>query len=104
MNSSLVDYTKLSPNYNKRNNKIKKLTIHHCAGNLSVETMGNIFASPSREASANYGIDLTEELVFMLRSRTVHGAVLVHLMTTKQSLLKLQMTRSTGTGMLVIKH
>lgn len=57
MNSSLVDYTKLSPNCNKRNNKIKKLTIHHCAGNLSVETMGNIFASSSREASANYGID-----------------------------------------------
>ncbi|MCI8611029.1 MAG: N-acetylmuramoyl-L-alanine amidase [Clostridiales bacterium] len=55
-NSSLVDYTKLTGNYNPRNNTIKKITIHHCAGNVSVETMGNIFAPASRQASANYGI------------------------------------------------
>ena len=57
MNSSLVDYIKLSPNYDKRNNEISKITIHHMAGNLSVEQCGNVFASPYREASANYGID-----------------------------------------------
>lgn len=56
MNSSLVNYTKLSPNYNVRDRKISKITIHHMAGNLTVETCGNIFASSSREASANYGI------------------------------------------------
>lgn len=57
-NSSLVNYTKLSPNYNSRNgHKISKITIHHMAGNLSVESCGNIFASSSREASANYGVD-----------------------------------------------
>ena len=56
-NSSLVNYTKLSPNCSKpRNNTIKKITIHHMAGNLSVETCGNVFAPTSRQASSNYGI------------------------------------------------
>ena len=56
-NSSLVNYTKLSPNYNTRTAKINKITIHHMAGNLSVQTCGNVFANSSNEASANYGID-----------------------------------------------
>lgn len=56
-NSKLVNYTKLSPNYNKRNRKIDTITIHHMSGNLSVETCGNVFASASRQASSNYGID-----------------------------------------------
>ena len=56
-NSSLVSYTRISPNSNNpRNNKIKKITIHHMAGNLSVETCGNVFASKSRQASSNYGV------------------------------------------------
>ena len=56
-NSSLVDYTKISPNSsNPRNKPIKKITIHHTAGVLSAETIGNIFASGERKASANYGI------------------------------------------------
>jgi hypothetical protein len=37
-NSKLISYKKLSPNYNKRlGRKIKKITIHHMAGNLTVE-------------------------------------------------------------------
>lgn len=57
-NSSLVSYKKLSPNCNKpRNHVIDTITIHHMAGNLSVETCGNIFARSSRQASSNYGID-----------------------------------------------
>lgn len=56
MNSSLVNYTKLSPNYHHRDRKISKITIHHMACNLTVETCGNIFASSARETSANYGI------------------------------------------------
>ena len=56
-NSSLVNYINLSPNYNIRTVKISKLTIHHMAGNLSVQTCGNIFADASRMTSANYGID-----------------------------------------------
>lgn len=56
-NSSLVNYVKLSPNHSgQRNHKIDTITIHHMAGNLSVETCGNVFASPSRQASSNYGI------------------------------------------------
>lgn len=56
-NSPLVDYTRISPNStNPRKSKIKKIVIHHMAGNLSVETCGNVFANPSRKASANYGI------------------------------------------------
>lgn len=56
-NSALVSYTKLSPNYTKMTGKQnKKITIHHMAGNLSVESCGNIFAKASRKASSNYGI------------------------------------------------
>lgn len=57
-NSKLICYTKLSPNCNKpRNHKIDKITIHHMAGNLTVEQCGNVFAPLSRQASSNYGID-----------------------------------------------
>lgn len=57
-NSSLVNYTKISPNKTSpRNHKIDRITIHHMAGNLSVETCGNVFAPSSRQASSNYGID-----------------------------------------------
>lgn len=56
-NSPLVVYTKLSPNCNTpRNKPITKITIHHVAGNATVETIGNIFAPSSRQASSNYGI------------------------------------------------
>lgn len=55
--SPLVSYVKLSPNCTKpRSHKIDTITIHHMAGNLSVETCGAGFANPSRKASANYGI------------------------------------------------
>ncbi len=56
-NSKLVNYTRISPNStNPRKDKIRKITIHHMAGNLSVETCGNVFAPSSRQASSNYGI------------------------------------------------
>lgn len=56
-NSSYVNYTKISPNRNSpRNHTIDKITIHHMAGNLTVETCGNVFAPSSRQASSNYGI------------------------------------------------
>ena len=55
-NSSLVSYIKLSPNCTEMTNKVnKKITIHHMAGDLSVETCGNVFQG-SRQASSNYGI------------------------------------------------
>lgn len=52
--SSLVTYTKMSPFYNSRTQKISKITIHHMAGNLTIETCGNVFQSS--QSSANYGI------------------------------------------------
>lgn len=56
-NSKLVSYTKLSPNCNKpRKSKIDTITIHHMAGNLSVEDCGAIFAKSGRQASSNYGV------------------------------------------------
>lgn len=55
-NSPLVNYTKLVKNYSKMTNKVnRKITIHHMAGNLSVEACANVF-NGNREASANYGI------------------------------------------------
>ena len=54
-NSSLISYTKLSPHHSGlRNHIIDTISIHCMAGNLSVETCGNIFMN--REASSNYGI------------------------------------------------
>ena len=56
-NSRLVNYTQLSPNCSKpRNHAIDKITIHHMAGNLTVEQCGSVFAPANRQASANYGI------------------------------------------------
>ena len=54
-NSSLVNVTKLSPNYNKRTqSKITKITIHHIAGCRTVEQQLAAFAKASRGASSNY--------------------------------------------------
>lgn len=56
-NSSLIDYTKISPNKTSpRNNVIDTITIHCVVGQCSIETLGNIFAPTSRKASSNYGI------------------------------------------------
>lgn len=56
-NSSLVNYVAISPNRTiPRNGIISKIVIHHMAGNLSVETCGNVFAPASRKASSHYGI------------------------------------------------
>lgn len=56
-NSNLVTYTQLSPNYSRRTGTIDTITIHHMAGNLSLQTCGKIFQPGGRQASANYGID-----------------------------------------------
>lgn len=56
-NSPLVVYIKISPNSNNpRNHKIDTITIHHMAGNLSIESCGAGFADSNRQASSNYGI------------------------------------------------
>jgi flagellum-specific peptidoglycan hydrolase FlgJ len=56
-NSPLVAYTKISPNRTKnRNHAIDTITIHCVVGQCSVETIGNVFAPESRQASSNYGV------------------------------------------------
>lgn len=56
-NSKLVSYTKISPNKSSpRNHAIDTITIHCVVGQCSVETLGNIFAPTSRQASSNYGV------------------------------------------------
>lgn len=56
-NSPLVSYTKISPNKTSpRNKKIDTITIHCVVGQCSVETLGNVFAPTSRQASSNYGV------------------------------------------------
>lgn len=54
--SALVSYTAISPNKSTRTAKIDRITIHHMAGNLTVEQCGAVFANASRKASSNYGI------------------------------------------------
>ena len=58
-NSSLVKYTKISPNKTSpRDHTIDTITIHCVVGQVSVERLGEIFAPTSKKASANYGIGL----------------------------------------------
>lgn len=56
-NSSLVSYTKLSPNHSgQRTHAIDRITPHCVVGQCSVETLGSIFYPTSRQASCQYGI------------------------------------------------
>lgn len=56
-NSSLVSYTKISPNKNSpRNHAIDTITIHCYVGQVSVENAGAWFAKSSAQCSCNYVI------------------------------------------------
>lgn len=61
--SVLTDHVKISPNKSIRKDatynptgKIDAIVIHHVAGNATVESIGNIFVNPARQASSNYGV------------------------------------------------
>ena len=56
MKSSLVNYIKLSLNYNTRDRKISQITILYMTGSLIVEPCSNVFVLSTREVSVNYGI------------------------------------------------
>jgi uncharacterized protein YraI len=69
-NSPLVQYTKISPNStNPRRKKIKKITIHHMAGPLSVETCGDIFAKPECRASSNYAVGVDGRIAMYVEEK-----------------------------------
>ncbi len=55
-NSSLVSYTKLSPNYWSGRKNITRITPHCVVGNCTIEALGAVFATKTRQASSNYGI------------------------------------------------
>lgn len=56
-NSGLVEFTKPSPNNSgMRTHSIDRITPHCVVGQLSVETMGAMFAKSSYQAAPNYGI------------------------------------------------
>ena len=56
-NSSMVAYTRLSPNHSgQRTHSIDRITPHCVVGQLTAESICGCFTSPSRQASCNYGI------------------------------------------------
>lgn len=56
-NSSLVNYTKLSPCHSgTRTHSIDRITPHCVVGQASVESLGSLFSNKSKQVSCNYGI------------------------------------------------
>lgn len=56
-NSTLISYTKISPNKTSpRNHIIDTITIHCVVGQVTVESLGNVFANSDSQTSSNYGI------------------------------------------------
>ena len=56
-NSSMVAYTKLSPNHSgQRTMAIDRITPHCVVGQCTAEGLGDWFAKSSTQASSNYGI------------------------------------------------
>ena len=69
-NSPLVVYTKLSPNHSgQRTHAIDRITPHCVVGQLTVESLGNIFAKSSYEASSNYGIGADGKIALYVEER-----------------------------------
>lgn len=57
-NSPLASYAYLSPNADfPREQPIRKITIHHMAGDIALERLGEVFGEQDRQASANYAVD-----------------------------------------------
>lgn len=82
-NSPLVSYTKLSPNHSgQRTHAVDRITPHCVVGQCSVETLGNIFAPTSRQASCQYGIGVDGRVGMYVRRRIVPGVLLPMLTTS----------------------
>lgn len=57
-NSPLTDYVFLTENASfPRSEEIDSITIHHMAGNLALDGLGDTFSKRDAQASANYAID-----------------------------------------------
>ena len=49
--------------YGRSGYNIQKITIHHTAGVMSAESIGNLWQNPNRETSSNYGIGVNGEIM-----------------------------------------
>ena len=57
-NSKMVVHTKLSPNHSgQRTHSIDRISPHCVVGQVTAESLGNLFARAYYQASSNYGID-----------------------------------------------
>lgn len=60
MNSSLVSVvipaSESNFTYGRSGRSLKKITVHHCAGVMSAESIGYLWQNPGRECSSHYGI------------------------------------------------
>ena len=60
MNSSLVNVvipaSEANFTYGRSGYNLRKITIHHCAGVMSAESIGYLWQNPNRECSSHYGI------------------------------------------------
>ena len=69
-NSSLIVHTRISPHRNSpRNQPIRKITIHHTAGNIGLEALGDWLARPETRASYNYGISTDGRIGMFVEER-----------------------------------
>lgn len=66
-NSPLIDLVMISPNStNPRNHAIDTITIHHTAGVVDAQTIGEIFQPVERNASCNYGVGCDGKIVLVV--------------------------------------
>lgn len=60
MNSSLVNViipaSESNFTYGRDGRSLRKITVHHCAGVMSAESIGYLWQNPGRECSSHYGI------------------------------------------------
>lgn len=103
-NSSLVAYTKISPNRSSpRNHSIDRISIHCVVGQVSIESLGAIL---HRLQSRHLPItvwDMTAESVCTLRKETAHGVPHLQRTTTGLSPLRLPVIHTTRTR-LPVQH
>ena len=69
-NSPLVSCNRLSPNHSgQRTHSIDRITPHCVVGQVTAESLGEIFASTSRQASCNYGIGRDGRVVLVVEEK-----------------------------------
>ena len=69
-NSALVTHTIPSPNKDSpRNTPIRKITIHHFAGNAAIERIAGWFSRPESRASYHYGVGSDGRIVLIVGER-----------------------------------